>query len=85
MQIWRARTRCPVKCRHVAAGAGAWLRGQRFGFRGGMTANTIGERRPSYSTGVSVAPIRGLFIEASRTIGSDESLSGWTSNLRFAF
>jgi hypothetical protein len=71
--------------RHVAVGGEAWLRGRRFGFRGGLTANTIGERRPSYSTGVSVAPIRGLFIEASKTIGSDESLSGWTSNLRFSF
>lgn len=71
--------------RHAAAGAEVWLRGKRFGFRGGATTNTVGERRRSFSTGVSVAPIKGVFIEASKTTGSDASLSGWTSNLRFAF
>jgi hypothetical protein len=71
--------------RHAAAGAEAWLRGHRFGVRGGLITNTVGARRPSFSTGVSVAPIRGLFIEASKTTGDDGSLSGWSSNLRFTF
>ncbi len=71
--------------RHAAVGTEVWLRGRRFGARGGLTTNTVGERRPSSSYGVSVAPIKGLFIEASRTTGADETVKGWTSTVRFAF
>lgn len=71
--------------RHVATGAEAWLWGRKVGLRGGVTANTIGARRPSVSTGVSVAPIRGIYIEASGTAGADAGLRGWTTALRFSF
>lgn len=71
--------------RHASAGGEAWARGHRFGIRGGVATNTVGERRTTFSTGVSVAPIKGLFIEAARITGEDDSLTGWTSTLRFAF
>ena len=71
--------------RHAAAGVEAWLNGRRLGVRAGTSTNTVGEARPSWSTGVSVAPIRGLFIEASKTTGQDDTLAGWTTTLRFAF
>lgn len=71
--------------RHLAAGVEAWVRGHRVGVRAGTSTNTVGDARGAWSTGISVAPIRGLFIEASKTIGQDDTLSGWTTTLRFAF
>lgn len=71
--------------RHAAAGGEAWLAKRRLGFRAGVTTNTVGARRVTTSTGVSVAPIRGVFIEASRTTGEDGSLKGWNSSFRLTF
>jgi len=50
-----------------------------------VAANTIGDRRPSTSTGVSAAVISSLYIEAARTFGSDGSLRGWSSTVRITF
>jgi hypothetical protein len=71
--------------RHVAAGGEAWLLGKRLGVRSGITANTIGEPRRAVSTGLSFAPIKGIYLEWSRTAGADASVRGWTSTLRFTF
>ena len=71
--------------RHVATGVEAWLVNRRLGIRGGVAANTIGDRRPSTSTGVSAAVISSLYIEAARTFGSDGSLRGWSSTVRITF
>jgi hypothetical protein len=71
--------------RHVATGVEAWLINRRLGIRGGLAANTIGERRPTTSTGVSIATISSLYIEAARTFGSDGSLRGWSSTIRITF
>jgi F plasmid transfer operon protein TraF len=71
--------------RHVATGAEAWLFGKHLGVRGGFAANTSGERRPTTSVGVSVAPWSGFFVEAASTKGRDESLSGWITSLRLTF
>jgi hypothetical protein len=80
------RTATPLgDARRVASGAEVWLRGRRLGLRGGVSASTVGERRATFSTGVSVAPIKGLFIEAARVTGQDDTLTGWSSTLRFAF
>ena len=71
--------------RHVATGAEAWLFARRLGVRGGGSVNSIGERRPSGSVGVSVAPLSGFFVEAAWTEGRDASLRGWTTSLRVTF
>jgi hypothetical protein len=71
--------------RHAATGAEAWLLQRRLGFRAGISANTIGARRPASSMGVSVAPIAGVYVEAARTVGADDSLRGWTTTVRFTF
>lgn len=71
--------------RHTAAGGEAWLLHTRLGLRAGVTVNTTGERRPVWSTGVSVAPLKGVYIEGARTTGTDASLEGWTTTLRLTF
>ena len=57
--------------RHIALGGEAWLAKQRVGVRGGVAANTIGGRRTTTSTGVSVKTVSWIYIEAARTFGSD--------------
>jgi hypothetical protein len=71
--------------RHVALGGEAWLAKQRLGVRGGVAANTIGGRRTTTSTGVSVKTISALYIEAARTFGSDQSIRGWSTSARITF
>ncbi len=71
--------------RHTAAGGELWLLRRRLGLRGGVTANTIGEPRPAISTGVSIAPVKGIFIEGAHTTAEDASIKGWTTTLRFTF
>lgn len=71
--------------RHAAAGGELWLAGKRLGLRGGVTTNTIGDRRNSASVGVSVAPLKGVFIEGGRTTGADDTLKRWTTTLRLTF
>ena len=71
--------------RHVAAGAEAWLAGRRVAVRGGLTANTVGDARPSASVGGSAALRSGLYVDAHATSGSDRSMSGWGLALRVTF
>lgn len=71
--------------RHVAAGLEAWLAQGRLGIRGGVSANTIGERRPAGSAGVSVRVTRAVYVNASATAGRDRSVSGWSTSLGLAF
>jgi hypothetical protein len=71
--------------RHTAAGVEVMLAGRRLALRGGVSRNTAGLERSSRSTGISFAPLRGVFIEAARSFGADESLRGWSSSVRFTF
>lgn len=70
--------------RHVAAGAEAWVKG-RLGLRAGVSANTIGERRPAGSVGVSLAVTRAFSVNGSQTVGRDESVRGWSTSVSVAF
>lgn len=70
--------------RHVAGGAEAWL-SQRTAVRGGLTANTIGDSRLSYSGGLSFALAKGMYIDVSRVWGSDETLRAWSTAFRLSF
>lgn len=71
--------------RHAVGGAEAWLFGRRFGVRGGLSSNVVGEKQTSTSTGVSVAPLAGVYLEAARTFGADRSLKGWSTTVRLTF
>lgn len=68
--------------RRVAAGVEAWAPGRRLGFRGGVSADTIGDARPSASGGMSLALRSGTFLDAHRTVGSDLSRQGWGFAIR---
>lgn len=71
--------------RHVAAGIEGWIARGRVGLRAGASANTIGERRPSGSAGISVRLTRALHVNASRTVGRDDSVTGWSSSVSATF
>ena len=71
--------------RHIALGGEVWLAKRRVGVRGGVAANTIGERRRTTSTGVSVKTIAGLYLDAARTFGSDQTIRGWSTSGRITF
>jgi hypothetical protein len=71
--------------RHVAGGIEGWLANGRLGVRGGVSANTVGDARPAASAGVSVSITRAFRVNASRTQGSDRSVTGWSSSVSVAF
>ena len=68
--------------RHVAAGLELMLPRQRLAVRGGVSANTVGDVANSTSAGVSVGVLRGVYLDGTRTFGSDRSRSGWAVGLR---
>ena len=70
--------------RHVAGGAELWVR-RRVALRTGVSANTIDERRASFSVGASAAAQKGLFVDARVTRGDDVVLRGWGVDLRVTF
>ena len=71
--------------RHVASGVEGWLAKGRLGLRAGASANTVGERRPSVSGGVSVRLTPAFRWNASATTGRDESVTGWSMSASVAF
>ena len=71
--------------RHIATGVEAWLAKGRLGVRAGASANTVGSSRPAASAGVSVAVTPAFFVNASRTMGRDESVTGWSSSVSVSF
>jgi hypothetical protein len=71
--------------RHVAAGVEGWLANGRLGVRAGASGNTVDDLRPSASAGVSVALTRAFFVNASRTTGRDNSVSGWSTSVSVTF
>jgi hypothetical protein len=71
--------------RHVATGAEAYFAKRHVGVRGGLQRNTVGEARPAYSYGFSVAPVTGLFLDFARTKGKDETVEGWNAGVRLSF
>jgi hypothetical protein len=69
----------------VAAGIEGWLARGRLGLRGGFSANTVDEARPAGSVGASVALTRAFHVNVSRTVGQDESITGWSTSVSVAF
>jgi hypothetical protein len=71
--------------RQVAGGAEIWMLRRHFGLRGGLSADTLGDRRTARSTGASVALRSGLFLDGAWTVGSDLQKTGWSVSLRTSF
>jgi hypothetical protein len=72
--------------RRVAAGAEVWALRRRVGVRGGVSASTIGARRPAPSVGASAALSPRTFVDAELTGGaSEEGRRGWGVALRVTF
>ncbi len=71
--------------KHWATGGELWVGGRHFGVRGGLTRNLVGETPTTKSFGFSVAPSKGVFLDAARIIGEDDSLRGWSASVRFSF
>jgi hypothetical protein len=68
--------------RHVATGVDLMLTKLKTSVRGGWNANTLGDLRPSGSAGVSATITKGIYFDAARTWGADESRSGWAVGFR---
>ncbi len=71
--------------RHVAGGAEAWLSKRRLGIRGGVTANTVGDLRPALSGGLSLAALKGVYLDAAVVSGSDKTRKAWSTTVRLTF
>jgi hypothetical protein len=78
-------TRTPTafgEARHIASGVEVELPRQRLAVRGGVSANTVGDTGSSVSGGVSLGLVRGFYLDAARTFGSDRSRKGWAASFR---
>jgi hypothetical protein len=69
--------------RHIAGGAE--LRSGRLGVRGGLSGNTVGDVRRSFSAGASLALTKGFFVDSQVTRGDDDAKRGWGVALRVAY
>jgi hypothetical protein len=69
------------EARHVAGGVEVALR-QHVALRGGVSMNTIGDTSNAGSTGISIGLMRGVYLDAARTFGSDRSRKGWAVGFR---
>jgi hypothetical protein len=71
--------------RRIGAGGEVWTRRRSLGARGGIGASTVGDRRTTYSGGVSVAVRPGVMAEGQLTGGSDATRKGWSAGFRVTF
>ncbi|MEO8259371.1 MAG: hypothetical protein ABI868_18635 [Acidobacteriota bacterium] len=71
------------EARHVAGGGE--VRAGRLGLRGGVSVNSIGEVRSSYSGGASLAIRQGMFLDAHLTRGDDDAMKAWGFALRVTY
>lgn len=71
--------------RRFAAGAETWLLSRSLGLRGGVSVNTIGDRRPSGSGGFSLAVRSGTYVDLEATGGADVARRGWGVGVRVTF
>jgi hypothetical protein len=71
--------------RHVAGGIEMWLARGRAGVRGGVSGNTIGAARPAVSGGLTLGLTRAIQVNASRTVGRDDSVTGWGTSVSVTF
>jgi hypothetical protein len=72
------------RSRHLAGGGELWFQ-QSLGLRGGMSVNTIDDRRRSLSAGASIAVRKGLFVDGQLTRGDDILTKGWGVAFRVTY
>ena len=58
---------------------------KKFGFRGGVSVNTIDSRRTALSAGGSAALKAGIYLDGEYTGGTDQGRRGWGAALRLTF
>lgn len=71
--------------RNVAVGAEHWLKGRRFGMRGGFRLNALETSERVGSIGASWSPGKGALLEGEWTRGTREADRSWAAALRMAF
>src|SRR5262249_33956043 len=71
--------------RRLAGGAEFWTPRRSLGFRGGVSASTVGDTRVSGSGGLSVALRQGIYADGQLTGGSDRFRRGWGISFRVTF
>ena len=71
--------------RRLATGGEVWTTARTFGLRGGVSVNTIGDRRTALSGGLSAALRRGMYADGELTGGTDQGRKGWSIALRVTF
>ena len=71
--------------RRLAFGAETFMSNTKFGFRGGVSVNTIDSRRTALSAGASAAFKAGMYLDAEYTGGTDQGHHGWGAALRLTF
>ncbi len=71
--------------RHVAAGVERWVAARRVGLRGGVRANTVGDRRPVGTAGASIALRPGMLVEGQYARGRQPAGQQWTVGARITF
>ena len=71
--------------RRIATGGELWTTARTFGVRGGVSLNTIGDRRTSLSGGLSAALKKGIYADGELTGGTDQGRKGWGVALRLTF
>ncbi len=80
-----SETASGIDDREIAAGAEAWLLDRRLGVRAGVGRNVAVDQGSFVAVGVSVAPRRGLYVDAALTRGSDTAAHRWGVDFRVAF
>ena len=71
--------------RRLAAGGELWTSAKTFGVRGGVSVNTIGDRRAALSGGLSAVLKKGMYADGEVTGGTDRGRRGWGVALRLTF
>jgi len=71
--------------KQVAGGGEIAMFKRRLALRGGLSADTLGDRRTARSAGASVSLRAGIYVDGAWTIGSDERRTGWSLSLRSSF
>lgn len=75
--LTRTTTLSGAESRRIAAGVERWFGQRRLALRGGVQADTIGERRTVVTGGASVALRQSFFVEAYFGRGRAQSGGGW--------
>jgi F plasmid transfer operon, TraF, protein len=72
--------------RHFAVGAEQWLGQQRrLGVRGGVRLNTVDERRPSASAGLSLGLTPRFYVDLQITRGDNDADRSWSVGGRIGY